>query len=110
MRVALKPLELSELPLWGGRVRDPGGTRSQPVSQDTQTQKEPVELGEGGQHSGRASRREKTLLPRGHTAPGPADPARQVPAASGATNRAEPSACSCLGRGSDGKEGALEGE
>lgn len=34
-------------------------------------------------------------------------PARQTPAASGDTSRAEPSVCSCLGRGSDRKEGVV---
>lgn len=67
--MALKPLELSKMP-W---LRDPGGTRSQPMFQDTQKQKEPVALGEGGQHPGRASRRERSLLPQGHRAPGPGD-------------------------------------
>lgn len=91
--VALKPLELTEMP----QLRDPRGTRSQPVSRDTQREKEPVELREGCQHPGRASRRERSFLPLGHRAPGPADPACPVPATSEATGRSKPSACSCLG-------------
>lgn len=39
--MTLKPLELSEMP----QLRDPGGMHSQPLSQDCQMQKEPVELG-----------------------------------------------------------------
>lgn len=58
----------------------------------------------------RASRRERSVLPSGHRAPAPAQsqtPARQTPASSGDTSRAEPSVCSCLGRGSDRKEGVV---
>lgn len=77
--MALKALELFEM-LW---LRDPGGrTWISAHVRDTQMQRKPVELGQGGRQPGRASRRGRSLLPQGHRDLAQQTPAHQVPVAS----------------------------